>query len=200
MLKKSITYTDLDNNKVTEEFYFHMSKAELTTMAIEEEGIAERLKKLADGGERREIIKAFNDIIRMSVGRRSEDGKRFIKDPDEAQAFMESEAYGELFMELFTDPVAAVEFVKAVIPGDISEKLADQLSDMQTVQLPSAEVTSVTTDLRPKERPVEDYTEDEIRNMPYPEFLEYDARIAMDYGRVPKELLVVIMRRRAAKI
>ena len=114
MLKKTIKYADLDGNEVTEDFYFHLSKAELTTMAIEEEGIAERLRKLADGGERREIIQAFNDIIRMSVGHRSEDGKRFIKSPDEAQAFMESEAYGELFMELFTDPVAAVEFVCAI--------------------------------------------------------------------------------------
>jgi len=36
MLKKSITYSDLDGNSVTDDFYFNLSKSELVEMELSE--------------------------------------------------------------------------------------------------------------------------------------------------------------------
>ena len=38
MLKKTITYTDFDDNERTEDFYFHLSKAEIAEMELSENG------------------------------------------------------------------------------------------------------------------------------------------------------------------
>lgn len=195
MLKKEIKYTDLDGNEVTEEFHFHLSKAELAQMALEEDDISTRLKTLAEGGDRKEIIAAFNFIIEKSFGRRSEDGKRFVKDVEEARAFMQSEAYGELFMELFTDPVAAVDFIKATIPGDLAEKLAGQFPDMTTVQLPAgpdAGGTNVTTDLR-SAKTFDDYTDEELLEMSQEEFDQLLRRLKGN--NVPKRILLINRKR-----
>jgi len=195
VLKKEIKYTDLDGNEVTEEFHFHLSKAELAQMALEEDDISTRLKTLAEGGDRKEIIAAFNFIIEKSFGRRSEDGKRFVKDVEEARAFMQSEAYGELFMELFTDPVAAVDFIKATIPGDLAEKLAGQFPDMTTVQLPAgpdAGGTNVTTDLR-SAKTFDDYTDEELLEMSQEEFDQLLRRLKGN--NVPKRILLINRKR-----
>src|SRR6185503_12736763 len=164
-------------------------------MALEEDDISTRLKTLAEGGDRKEIIAAFNFIIEKSFGRRSEDGKRFVKDVEEARAFMQSEAYGELFMELFTDPVAAVDFIKATIPGDLAEKLAGQFPDMTTVQLPAgpdAGGTNVTTDLR-SAKTFDDYTDEELLEMSQEEFDQLLRRLKGN--NVPKRILLINRKR-----
>ena len=38
MLKKTISYTDYDGNQRTEDFYFNLSKAEITEMELSMEG------------------------------------------------------------------------------------------------------------------------------------------------------------------
>ena len=52
----------------------------------------------------------------MAAGEKSLDGRRFIKNDDIREAFSQTEAYSQLFMELATDAKAASEFVNGVIP------------------------------------------------------------------------------------
>ena len=60
--------------------------------------------------------KYFEDIIKQSYGKKSEDGKRFIKDPKDFEEFAQTEAYVNLFMELATNSDAAANFVNGIIP------------------------------------------------------------------------------------
>ena len=48
---------------------------------------------------------------------KSDDGRRFIKNQEVRDAFAQTEAYSDLFMELATDSKFAAEFVAGVIPA-----------------------------------------------------------------------------------
>ena len=108
MLKKTLTYSDLDGNPVTEDFYFSLSKAEIAEMELSYDGgLQTHLKRIVANKDGAAIIGAFKNILTSSVGRRSEDGRRFIKSDEITQEFMQTDAYSELFMELVTDADAS---------------------------------------------------------------------------------------------
>lgn len=122
MLKKTIAYNNLDGEAVIEDFYFNLTKAELMKMELsEDEGFKEHLEKIVKSGKGRDIIAAFETILRAAYGERSPDG-RFIKSPAAFDAFTATEAYSDLFFELVTDAKKSAEFINAIIPtGMVAE-------------------------------------------------------------------------------
>ena len=120
MLKKTITYTDYNNVERKEDFYFNLSKAEVVEMeAGTVGGLAQMIDKIVAAQDVPSIIKLFKELILKAYGEKSADGKRFIKSPELAEAFSQTEAYTNLFMELATDANAAAEFVNGISPVDI---------------------------------------------------------------------------------
>lgn len=125
MLKKSITYKDFFGETRTEDFYFNLSAPEIVEMEVDGNGsLQENLQKVIKSNDGALIMKVFKDIIRRSYGVRSEDGRRFIKEPDGFAEFEQTGAYAQLFMEIVTDANAAVEFVKGILPSDLVDKMA----------------------------------------------------------------------------
>ena len=120
MLKKTITFKDLDNNDVTETFYFALSTAEITEMELSYEGgLSEHLMRIVKAEDGAEIIKTFKKIILDSIGERSDDGRRFIKSDEVRNNFMQTDAYSQLFMDLVVDGDKAAEFVNGIMPADL---------------------------------------------------------------------------------
>lgn len=120
MLKKTMTYTDYDGNERTEDFYFNLSKAECAEMELETEGgLSAKMQRIINAKDQTEIIKTFKELILRAYGEKSPDGKRFVKSKEISEAFSQTEAYSDLFMELASDDNAAVEFVNGIIPQDI---------------------------------------------------------------------------------
>ena len=121
MLKKRIEYVDYDDNKRAEDFYFNLTKAEITELELSTEGgLQQMIEKIIDARDTPQIIKFFKEIILMSYGEKSADGRRFIKSKDLSEAFTQTPAYSELFMELATDEKAASEFINGIIPKDLA--------------------------------------------------------------------------------
>lgn len=117
MYIKTITYTDYNGESRTEDFYFNITKAELAEYNIMTEGGLEaKIKRITAAKEATEIFKMFKALILMSYGKKSDDGKRFIKSSELTDAFTQTEAYSELFMQLATDEEEANRFVKNVMP------------------------------------------------------------------------------------
>lgn len=117
MLKKTIKYTDYDGVERSEDFYFNLTKAELTEMNLSVKGGLENLiKQIVAAQDTPEIIKIFKEIILKSYGQKSLDGKRFIKSPELTEEFTQTEAYSELFMELATNADAATAFINGIVP------------------------------------------------------------------------------------
>ena len=119
MLKKTMTYTDFDGNQVTEDFYFNLTKAELLEMEMATDkvvGLEATINKLQEERDGKKIMELFKNIIRKAIGKKSADGRRFIKNDEIADEFMQTEAYSDLVFELCTDADKGAAFFNAIVP------------------------------------------------------------------------------------
>ena len=91
-------------------------------------GFAEMVQGIVKAQDGPAIMKIFKDIILKSYGEKSPDGKRFIKSKELSDEFSQTEAYSDLFMELCTDAEAAAAFINGIIPADVAEKAAAEMS------------------------------------------------------------------------
>ena len=118
MLKKTITYTDYNDVERTEDFYFNLTKAELMEMEMGAVGgLSGMIEKIVSAKDAPAIIKVFKELVLKAYGEKSADGKRFIKSKEISDAFSQTEAYSQLFMELATDADAASKFVNGIAPN-----------------------------------------------------------------------------------
>lgn len=120
MLKKTMTYTDFNGVERTEDFYFNLTEAELTDMELSQEGgLGETLKAIINTKDQVAIINMFKEIVIKAYGRKSPDGRYFVKNDSIREEFMSTQAYSDLFMELATDADKAAEFINKIIPNKI---------------------------------------------------------------------------------
>lgn len=168
MLKKTIVYTNFNDEQVSEDYYFHLSKAELIELEMSYEGgLSESLKEIVASEDGKAIIAEFKNIILMSYGQRSADGKRFIKNQLLREEFESSEAYSTLFVELVTDADAAAKFISGIIPSDMAEeavRLSSQAIALSPVPTP--------------EEPKETITKADLMNLPKEEFVKMQEQIS----------------------
>lgn len=126
MLKKTITYSDFNGNERTEDFYFNLTKAEITKMELSTKGgLAEMIQRIVAAQDTPAIIAVFEDLIQRSYGVKTPDGRGFSKKPEDLEAFIATEAYSQLFMELATDSEAASKFVNGIVPADMAKQAAE---------------------------------------------------------------------------
>ena len=117
MLKKTITYTDYDNNERTEDFYFNLSQAEIVEMEMAYPGgMSAMLTKIIAEKDTVKLIGMFKDLVLRAYGEKSLDGKRFVKSKEISEAFSQTEAYNDLFMALALDENEAAAFVNGLLP------------------------------------------------------------------------------------
>lgn len=125
MLKKTITYTDYNGTERTENFYFSLNKAEIMDMELSVTGgMRQLLQMIIDKQDIPKIIEAFKNLIKSAYGEKSPDGRRFIKSKELTEAFVQTEAYSELYMELIGDAEKAAAFINGIVPADISASIA----------------------------------------------------------------------------
>lgn len=144
MIKQTITYTDFNGEQRTNDFYFHLSKAELARQQLnysQDNGFAEYLQKIMDAKNGRAIMDSFEEIINMSYGVRTPDG-RFEKTPDHLLQFRSSNAYNELFMRLITDTAFASTFVNGLVPPELAAEAAALRAEKETSETQEAPVTT----------------------------------------------------------
>ena len=124
MLKKTITYTDYNGNERTEDFYFNLTKAEILEMELSTEGgLQQMIEKIIAAQDMPALSKYFKQIILMSYGEKSPDGKRFIKSDQLKEEFSQTEAFSQLYVDLATDDQVAADFINGIIPQEYSEAI-----------------------------------------------------------------------------
>lgn len=122
MLKKTITYRDYNDVERSEDYYFNISRAELVLMENSRAGgMKAYYERIVQAKDDVAIMECFKELIHMSIGVKSDDGKRFVKSEEIAAAFEQSEAYSELLMELFSDPEIALDFMAKIMPPKLAE-------------------------------------------------------------------------------
>lgn len=136
MLKKTVTYTDYNGVERTEDLYFNLTKAEIMEMELSVAGgLAEKLDKIVAAQDGPAIMQVFKDIILNSYGEKSADGKRFVKNAELREAFAQTEAYSQLFIELMTNVDAATEFLVAIIPNDLEKEVTKAIRENANLAL-----------------------------------------------------------------
>lgn len=136
MIKKTISYEDLDGNTQTSDFWFQITKAEFLEKAMVEGGEAylEKLQRLAtltpedmQNGGGKEVMTIFKMLLSEGVGRR--DGDLFIKNEAITNRFMFSGAYDAFFLELISTPDAGAIFMRNMLPRDAHKAIDEALAE-----------------------------------------------------------------------
>ena len=158
MIKKTLHYTSVDGRKVSIDEYFHLFPQDLADML--QDGIYDKLMEMQDfvkdiqrKNENHDAISEeesmaftskctalFRYFVEKSYGRRVEDengNADFEKDPDRTKRFMNSSAYGALYMEFIADPESGFNFINDLIPQDAIDALR-QKADAKVTAVPQA--------------------------------------------------------------
>lgn len=145
MLKKLVTYTDYEGNKVEKEFCFNLSKIDCLDLNFEYEeqgGLQGYLKSIIDVGDpndpdridkipKKPLWEFLKKMIHMSVGRQSADKTRFEKSPDITADFEQSNAYGEFVFGLLDDPESIPGFLSSIMPDVDDEAIAKAKKELE---------------------------------------------------------------------
>lgn len=122
MLRRIFTYTNFNNEEVTEECFFNLTKSEILDMEMSTYGgMAARLQRIVDAKDSPSLMKEFKDLIFKAYGVKSPDGRRFIKSAELSEEFSQTPAYDQLFMELVSDDGASAAFINGIIPQDLQD-------------------------------------------------------------------------------
>lgn len=122
MLKKTVTYVDYNGIERTEDFYFNLSKAEVAEMELSVEGgFSKMLEEIVASKDNVRIVSLFKQMVLKAYGEKSADGRRFVKSEEISQAFAQTEAYSEIFMELALNTDAAAAFVNGIMPANLDK-------------------------------------------------------------------------------
>lgn len=137
MLKQTITYKNMDNYSVTEDFYFNITSAEMLEREIMENMTwSDKLKAIGETKDPAKILPIIISMVKWAYGVRTVDGK-FRKSPDAWEDFHSSEAWDELFMSWMGSAEGAdkmVAFVKALMP----ERVQTQITEVEEEEAMSA--------------------------------------------------------------
>lgn len=128
MIKKTVTYTDIDGVEQSEDLLFHLDNNDVVEMLKNGE-----LQKLSDDLSSDDLkvkTTALESFVDMTYGfRYTEDkinpktGERRTVNrfrhatPEELEEFHKSEAHGELMLSMYTQAGVAESFVAALLPN-----------------------------------------------------------------------------------
>ena len=153
MLRKVITYENpFTGAEVTEEHYFHISKADLVQMEMEEHGtryqkdsqeltgMQAKLQRIVDSQDGRAIMEEIRDIIRRSYGKK--EGDRFLKSKEIWDNFASTEAYSQLIFDLCTSAEASADFMNGIVPNNLEKIAAEVRAIAEQQETSSTEVAA----------------------------------------------------------
>lgn len=117
MIKKTINYIDYDGNERSEEAWFNLSQAEIVEMNMNEQGGLEKvISRIISEQDNKKLFALFKNVVLTSYGKKSDDGRRFMKSEELSTEFSQTEAYSKLMMELLSgDTKTAEAFINGLV-------------------------------------------------------------------------------------
>lgn len=124
MFSRTFEYIGYDGQPHKDTWWFNLSEAELYKLELSNlggmNGMMNRLLRESKPGE---IVEVFENLILSSVGERSVDGRKFIKNEEIRNDFYQSKAYSDLFVELVSSGEKLAAFLKGAIPAEVAEAI-----------------------------------------------------------------------------
>lgn len=171
MLKQTVKYVDFDGNDQEEVLYFNLAKTRVTDDLSIKDRI-EEVEALFRGDERelsskemQLVINLIKEVMRLSYGVRTQNGKGFRQTPEVWNDFIETPAYDTFLFSFFEEPQKIWAFINAVMPKEVVEE-AERIAKEQSPEL------FVEEDTRPKwEKENRKPTPIELQNMSHEELV-----------------------------
>ena len=117
---ENIEYFDYDGTQRSEKYYFNLGRKELTKLNfMYKGGVEAQFKKLSEEEDMGGILDIVDNIIKLSIGQKSEDGRHFKHDKEFTEEFMDSAAYDALYGKLMNNVEYFNEFIRSIIPNDL---------------------------------------------------------------------------------
>ncbi len=136
MLKKSVNYTNYDDQPAVMTCYFNLNKFEwLELEAYTKGGLIENLRNALETNNLKKVIDILKKIILTSYGEKNPETGIFEKSDEIAIRFSRTEAFSELFLELAYDEEKSQEFFLALIPAEMRDKALAELAKTKPVRL-----------------------------------------------------------------
>lgn len=138
MIKQTIEFEDFEGNKVSRDFYFNLNKAEISELQFRKDGteLSEILNSIASENTTvREVLDLFKELIVAGVGRKSEDGIRFIKNDDIRSELVDSNAYSELLFSIIDDPKKATTLIRGMLPRDMAREVDKSVGNVDELSV-----------------------------------------------------------------
>lgn len=133
MYKKSITFSNLDGESVTKDFYFNLNKAEIMNLELNTKGGVENfLQKINNEKDVTKLANFIKELILLSYGEKDDDNIKFIKKRNGvrlAEDFEQTDAFSQFYMELISGENAIDrfnEFILGILPSDIRTQVQAQ--------------------------------------------------------------------------
>lgn len=138
MVTKTVSYENpFTGEKVTEELYFSISKADLIEMEVDAHGttpyekdgktytgMQASLQRMVDTDDVPAVHKELKAIIRRAYGKRV--GDKLVRSTEIWEEFEGSEAYSEFVFGLLTDIDEFTAFINNVFPANL-EQIAEEV-------------------------------------------------------------------------
>lgn len=129
MLVKTVTYEDLNGDTRTEKVYFNISRRELLQFSLENQSLESDIQRMIDADDNLGIFNAFEEIVLKAYGEKTEDGKRFVKSKELAEAFVQTPCYDELFVTLISSESEMADFISGLLPMKFIEESINESHD-----------------------------------------------------------------------
>lgn len=126
MIKKTITWTDFNDVEHTEDFYFHLTKMRLLELAGDGT-LQAKLQAMVAAQDNVQILRKITEVVTLAVGRRSDDGSRFIQNAEITEEITSSPAFDEILVWLMSDVNEAANFIKRLIPKDMQKEMEKEM-------------------------------------------------------------------------
>jgi len=203
MIKETIQYDTLNDETVSEEFYFNFTKLEIIEMDMEFEGgiggIVEQLKSTQDGNQ---AYKLFKKILLSAYGMKSLDGKKFIKSAEFTNDFESSPALGELVFSFLKDPDKGARFIEGCLPAKLVAQVRDEQAKQEhQPELPNDistnESVEEVSETKTPEKKFESYSRDELLSMTDGQFNSLVPHSAMEMSQ--EQMSVAMQRKNSSK-
>lgn len=138
MFKYTIKYKDFLGNDQEDTLRFNISESEMYDLAQNNPKFnVDYLRYIMENASTVDIVDVIREIIVLSYGELSEDGKKFRKSNEMGIEFLQSAAFDALFNELVygdADSNFATEFMIGVFPDKFSDMIKQGTSDLGNVK------------------------------------------------------------------
>jgi hypothetical protein len=133
VIKKEITFTNIDGEEVTEEWWFGLEPSDVVDMEIAHlPNPAQYLMQIMEDHDSRALLELWRELMWRSAGKRI--GKLFVKDEATLREFKYGGAYNAIFSEVCSSDDIGAAFFTSILPENIQQKIKEETNQEFTEQ------------------------------------------------------------------